>query len=60
MDNLKVKRGIKKTDDWYNIDTTDLKKEVGLRSLLEHYSGSLFKALKVYIKKNQNSALIRL
>lgn len=47
MDALEKKKGITDPEQWYSIDTKDLKREAGLRSLLARYSGSLFSALKV-------------
>lgn len=47
LEALAEKRGIHGPEGWYNIRASDLKNEIGLRSLLAHYSGSLFLALRV-------------
>eukprot|EP01127_Copromyxa_protea_P018899 TRINITY_DN6034_c0_g1_i2.p1 TRINITY_DN6034_c0_g1~~TRINITY_DN6034_c0_g1_i2.p1 ORF type:complete len:495 (+),score=68.20 TRINITY_DN6034_c0_g1_i2:18-1502(+) len=46
VDTLAKKLGISEPSGWYQVSLEDIRREPGLRSLLDHYSGSLFSALE--------------
>lgn len=46
LESLKERLKVKEYEDWYHVTTTELKRQPGGRTLLNHYNGSLHTALQ--------------